>query len=66
MKIQEAINSGKPFRRKGWFDDQMHVVYTENDMALTPKEDFCTSLELDVQDFLAEDGYTHDAACLTG
>ena len=60
MNIQEAINSGKPFRRKGWVDDSIFVVYEEDDIVLTLETDFQTSIELDVQDILAEDWYTRD------
>jgi hypothetical protein len=60
MNIQEAINSGKPFRRKGWVDDAIFVVYEEDDIVLTLETDFCTSIELDVQDILADDWYTRD------
>jgi len=60
MKIQEAISSGKPFRRKGWVDDAIYVVYENDDIVLTLETDSCTSIELDVQDILADDWYTHD------
>ena len=60
MNIQEAINSGKPFRRKGWVDDEIYIVYSKNDIALTLESDFCTSIELDVQDILANDWYTRE------
>jgi hypothetical protein len=60
MNIQEAIRSGKPFRREGWVDDEMYVVYFKNDIALSLEKDFCTSIELDVQDILAEDWYTRE------
>ena len=62
MNVQEAIQSGKPFRREGWVDDEIYVVYVENDIALSLEGDFCTSIELDVQDILAEDWYTIDRA----
>jgi hypothetical protein len=58
MNIQEAIRSGKPFRRRGWPDDGIFVVYVEHDIVLTLEKDFSTSVELDVQDILAEDWYT--------
>jgi len=60
MKIQEAISSGKPFRRKGWVDDVIYVVYEDDDIVLTLETDPCTSIELDVQDILADDWYTRD------
>ena len=60
MDIQDAIKSGKPFRRKGWPDDGIYVVYVEHDMVLTLEKDFSTSVELDVQDILAEDWYTRE------
>lgn len=60
MTIQEAINSGKPFRRKGWVDDSIFVVYEKNDIVLSLDTDFQTSIELDVQDILAEDWYTRE------
>jgi hypothetical protein len=60
MKIQEAISSGKPFRRKGWVDDVIYVVYEDDDIVLTLETDSCTSIELDVQDILADDWYTRD------
>ena len=58
MNIQEAIRSGKPFRRQGWVDDDIYVVYEEHDIALTIETDSCMSIELDVQDILADDWYT--------
>jgi hypothetical protein len=60
MNIQQAITSGKPFRRKGWVDDSIFVVYEKDDIALSLETDFCTSIELDVQDILADDWYTRD------
>jgi hypothetical protein len=60
MNIQDAIRSGKPFRRKGWLDDGIFVVYVEHDIVLTLEKDFSTSVELDVQDILANDWYTRD------
>ena len=60
MTIQEAINSGKPFRRKGWVDDSIFVVYEKNDIVLSLDTDFQTSIELDVQDILADDWYTRE------
>lgn len=60
MNIQEAITSGKPFRRKGWSPNELFVVYDEHDIALTIATDPCTSIELDVQDILADDWYTRD------
>lgn len=62
MNVQEAIQSGKPFRREGWVDDEIYVVYVKNDIVLSLEGDFCTSIELDVQDILAEDWYTIDRA----
>ena len=62
LNIQEAIQSGKPFRREGWVDDEIYVVYATNDIALSLENDFCTSIELDIQDILAEDWYTRDDA----
>ena len=44
MNIQEAINSGKPFRRKGWVDDVIFVVYEQDDIVLTLETDSCTSI----------------------
>jgi hypothetical protein len=60
MTIQEAINSGKPFRRKGWVDDSIFVVYEKDDIVLSLDTDFQTSIELDVQDILADDWYTRE------
>jgi hypothetical protein len=60
MNIQDAIRSGKPFRRKGWVDNDIFVVYVEHDIVLTLEEDFSTSVELDVQDILADDWYTRE------
>lgn len=60
MTIQEAINSGKPFRRRGWVDDSIFVVYEKNDIVLCLDTDFQTSIELDVQDILADDWYTRE------
>jgi hypothetical protein len=60
MNIQEAINSGKPFRRKGWVDDAIFVVYEANDIVLTLETDSCMSIELDVQDILADDWYLRE------
>ena len=61
MNIQEAIKSGRPFRRKGWIDNDFFVVYEKDDIVLTLERDFCTSIELDVQDILADDWYTRQA-----
>jgi hypothetical protein len=58
MNIQDAIRSGRPFRRRGWPDDGIFVVYVEHDIVLTLEKDFSTSVQLDVQDILAEDWYT--------
>lgn len=60
MNIQEAIKSGKPFRRRGWVDDNIFVVYEEGDIVLLIETDRYTSIELDVQDILAADWYTRD------
>lgn len=60
MNIQEAIRSGKPFRRKGWPDDGIFVVYVAHDIVLTLEKDFSTSVELDVQDILADDWYVRE------
>ena len=60
MNIQEAIKSRKPFRRRGWVDDCIYIVYNENDIALTIETDSSTSIELDVQDILADDWYTRE------
>lgn len=60
MNIQEAIKSRKPFRRRGWVDDDIYVVYKENDIALTIETDSSMSIELDVQDILADDWYTRE------
>ena len=57
MDIQDAIRSGKPFRRRGWPDDGIFLVYLEHDIVLTLENDFSTSIELDVQDILADDWY---------
>jgi hypothetical protein len=62
MSIQEAIRSGKPFRRMGWIDDGVFVVYEEHDIVLTLEADPGTPIELDVQDLLADDWYTCDQA----
>lgn len=66
MNIQEAIQSGKPFRRKGWVNDDIYVVYDWNDIALALATDPGTSVELDVQDILAEDWYTRNDVNLVG
>jgi len=60
MSLQEAIISGKPFRRKGWLDDGIFIVYPEHDSVLTLETDTGTSIELDVQDILADDWYTRE------
>jgi hypothetical protein len=60
MNIQEAISSGKPFRRKGWVDDVIFVVYEANDIVLTLETDSCMPIELDVQDILADDWYVRE------
>ena len=60
MNIQEAIKSGRPFRRKGWLDDDIFVLYEKDDIVLTLETDSCTCIELDVQDILADDWYTRD------
>lgn len=60
MNIQEAIRSGKPFRRNGWVDDDIFVVYEEHDIVLTLETDSTIPIELDVQDILADDWYTRE------
>jgi hypothetical protein len=60
MNIREAIKSGKPFRREGWVDDEIYVVYIENDIVLSLETDLSTSIKLDIQDILADDWYTRD------
>ena len=60
MNIQDAIKSGKPFRRRSWPEDGIFVVYVEHDIVLTLEKDFSTSVELDVQDILADDWYTRE------
>jgi hypothetical protein len=60
MNIQDAIRSGKPFRRRGWPNDGIFVVYVEHDIVLTLENDFATSVELDIQDILAHDWYTRE------
>jgi len=60
VNIQEAIRSGKPFRRKGWVDDDFFVVYEKDDIVLTLEADYSAFVELDVQDMLADDWYTRD------
>lgn len=62
MNIQEAIQIGKPFRRMGWTDDDIYVVYVNNDIVLTLETDSCISIELDVQDILADDWYAREDA----
>ena len=57
MNIQDAIKSGKPFRRRGWSDDGIYVVYVEHDIVLTLEGDPGCIIELDVQDILADDWY---------
>jgi hypothetical protein len=60
VNIQEAIKSGKPFRWKGWVDDDFFVVYEKDDIVLTLEADYSAFVELDVQDMLADDWYTRD------
>jgi hypothetical protein len=60
MNIQEAIRSGKPFRRKGCVEDEIFVLYDEHDIVLTLETDPSTPIELDVQDILADDWYTRE------
>ena len=60
MNIQDAIKSGKPFRRRSWPEDGIFVVYVEHDIVLTLEKDFSISIELDVQDILADDWYTRE------
>jgi hypothetical protein len=60
MIIQQAIKSGKPFRRSGWVDDGIFIVYPDDDIVLTLENDPSTPIELDVQDILADDWYTRD------
>jgi hypothetical protein len=66
MNIQEVIKSGKSFRREGWVDDDIYVVYDEHDIALTLERDFSTSIELDVQDILADDWHTRAEMAIAG
>lgn len=63
MNIQEAIRSGKPFRRAGWMNDDVFVVYQAHDIVLTFESDPHTAIELDVQDLLADDWFTRDDLC---
>lgn len=60
MNIQEAIQSGKPFRRKAWPADGIFVVYPEHDIVLTLETDHNTAIDLDVQDILANDWYIRE------
>jgi len=60
VNIQEAIKSGKPFRRRGWVDDDLFVVYEKADIFLTLEAEYSAFVELDVQDILADDWYTRD------
>lgn len=59
MNIQDAIKSGKPFCRKAW-GDELFIAYSQDDIVLSLATDFSISIELDVQDILAEDWYTRD------
>lgn len=65
MNIQDAIRSGRPFRRKGWVNDDIYVVYHRNDIVLTLATDSSTPIELDVQDILADDWYLRDEIAST-
>jgi hypothetical protein len=56
--IQDAIRSGKPFRRICWVDDDILVIYKAHDIVLVLESAPDTSVELDVQDILADDWYT--------
>jgi hypothetical protein len=60
VNIQDVIKSGKPFRRESWVDD-IFLVYLDRDIVLTVEADRDMSMELDVQDILADDWYTRDA-----
>ena len=60
MNIQEAILSGKPFRRKSWLDNGVFVVYPEHDIVLTLETDLNIAIDLDVQDILANDWYIRE------
>jgi hypothetical protein len=62
MNIQEAIKSRKPFRRRGWLDDGVFVVYPVHDIVLTLETDPSLAIALDVQDILADDWYTREEA----
>jgi hypothetical protein len=62
MNIQEAIKSGKPFRRKGWPDDDVFAVVEnpEEDFIAVMETDRFAGLEFSIQDILANDWYTRD------
>ncbi|HEU0294601.1 MAG TPA: hypothetical protein VFR47_17810 [Anaerolineales bacterium] len=60
MNIQEAIKSGKPFRRRGWGDGHIYIVQQLNVTVLTIESSPDISIELEVQDILADDWYTRD------
>jgi hypothetical protein len=60
MNIQEAIKSGKPFRRRGWGDGHIYIVQQLNLTVLTIESSPDISIELEVQDILANDWYTRE------
>jgi len=61
MNIQQAIKSKKPFRRSGWTNNDIFVIYLPHDIVvLTFESDPPMSIELDVQDILANDWYIRE------
>ena len=60
MNIQEAIKTGKPFRRMGWMNEDVFAMYSAHDIVLVLESDPLVPVELDVQDILADDWYTRD------
>lgn len=59
MSIQEAIKSGKPFRRESW-PEEFFVICKDPDVdfLLFMELDPYRSIDISVQDVLAVDWYT--------
>jgi len=57
MNIQEVMKAGLPFRRRGWIDDDVFIVYEKGDIVFTMEEDDLSSANIDCEDILSEDWY---------
>ncbi len=59
MTIQEAIKSGKPFRRKGWSDEWPYFVYDKHHEVMLTDDDKKEELwDLSFKDITPDDWET--------